>query len=120
MQDIALSLGLQATDEVKVSSHAAMRMNSRRLPGNSIEVAMQYGREVYIRGAFIYAVGKREIERAQRVGANLRSYAGLQVVCLSTGLVLTAYKNQNFRGLKPKSRRRSFHVSRGNTARAAA
>lgn len=83
-----------------LTTHAQSRMDSRRISASAVDVVIAYGRSVRARGAQIYALGKKEVELASRDGLDLRSYAGLQVVCSSSGAVLTAYRNHDFSSLR--------------------
>ena len=44
-------------------------------------------------------------------GVDLKSYQGIQVVCAEGDVVVTAYRNQNFRGLCPRGFRRKRYLS---------
>ncbi len=85
--------------------HAWKRMDARGLSADTIGRVLTWGRVAHVRGATIYAVGRKEIARLQRDGIDLSEAEGVQVVCTVDGLVMTAYRNQNFRGLRPRSRR---------------
>jgi len=66
----------------------------------AIEAVLEYGRVVYTRGAVIHAVGRNEIACFAREGIDLSAFDGIQVVCTLDGVVLTVYRNKNFRGLR--------------------
>ncbi len=83
-----------------VTCHARSRMDSRRISIEAIETVLAYGRTVRVRGAEIYALGKKEVVWASRQGLDLRPFAGLQVVCGMDGGILTAYRNHDFRSLR--------------------
>ncbi len=89
-----------------LTKHAAERMGTRGLPPAAVTAALAYGRVVHIRGADIHAIGRREVAWHKRDGIDLSRYEGVQVVCSSEGAVLTVYRNRNFRGLRPRFRRR--------------
>lgn len=80
--------------------HARTRMDGRRISTQAVEAVLAYGRTVRARGAQIYALGKKEIQWASRQGLDLRSFAGLQVICAPNGDVLTVYRNHDFRSLR--------------------
>jgi hypothetical protein len=92
---------------VALSKHARARIAARRLPLAAVVTALTYGRIVHVRGAAVHALGRKEVARLQRVGIDASSYAGVQVVCSPHGTVLTAYRNHDFRGLRPRRRRRA-------------
>jgi len=84
----------------KLTQHADKRMRHRRIPGNAIELVIEYGRVVFTRGAMIYAIGRNEVERFKKENVNLSECEGVQVVCSIDGVVLTVYRNQSFRKLR--------------------
>jgi hypothetical protein len=95
----------------RLTRRARFRTSARRFGVAAIEAALAYGRVVYVRGAEIHAIGRKEVLRFRRRGTDLRAFEGIQVVCRPGGaLVLTVYRNRDFRGLRP--RRRS--LSRGS------
>ena len=83
--------------------HATSRIHARRLGEDAVEAAILYGRVVQTRGADIYAIGRREVERARRQDIDLARFEGVQVVC-DHGAILTAYRNRDFRGLRTGGR----------------
>ena len=60
------------------------------------------GRVVYVRGAKIYVIGRKEVESFLRKGIELADFEGIHVVCSPEGVVLTTYRNRDFRGLRPR------------------
>ncbi|MBX3400764.1 MAG: hypothetical protein KF873_18675 [Gemmataceae bacterium] len=62
---------------------------------------LDYGRIVYTRGAILYAIGRKEVEKYARDGVDLSALNGVQVVCSLDRTVITVYRNRNFRSLKP-------------------
>ena len=90
-----------------ITKHAWARMCGRRLNGKTIDAVLRYGRVVHVRGAAIYAIGRKEVERLWRTGVDLAEYEGVQVVCTpDSAAILTVYRNSDFRGLKSHSGRR--------------
>jgi hypothetical protein len=77
-------------------------MTARRIPARAIGAALAYGRRAHVRGATIRAIGRREVARYRAQGIDLARYEGVQVVCGHDGAVLTAYRNRDFRGLRPR------------------
>lgn len=84
----------------QLSCHANERMEQRNIDIEAIEAVLDYGREVFTRGAVVHAVGRREIEQSAREGIDLTRHDGVQVVCSRDGTVLTAYRNRDFRKLR--------------------
>ena len=72
----------------------------------AVTMALNYGRMVHVRGADIYALGRKEVLRGLEEGVDLSRWEGTQVVCApETGAILTVYRNHNFRSLRPGRRR---------------
>jgi hypothetical protein len=89
-----------------LTKHAFNRMYSRGLSQEAVNAAIDYGRDTFVRGAKIYAIGRKEINMYKEKGIDLSDYEGVQVVCSSkSGDILTVYRNNNFRGLRPRGRR---------------
>lgn len=91
---------LQGPSQPALSQHAWQRMCGRRISPAAIQAVLAYGRKVHVRGAAIYAIGRKEVSRYRRLGRNLSAFDGLQVVCSPEGLVITTYRNRDFSGLK--------------------
>lgn len=89
-----------------LTKHAQARMHQRRLSDEAVSVVMIYGRLSRVRGAEIYAVGRKEVEHYRSEGVDLRSFQGVQVVCSTGGAILTAYRNNDFTGLRSRGGRR--------------
>lgn len=98
----------QLLEELTLSLHAANRLEERRIPEEAVTAVVEYGRVAHVRGAVIYAVGRREVDRAASHGVDLAIYEGLQVVALTSGTVLTVYRNHDFRGLRSDGKERRF------------
>lgn len=91
--------------EYSLTRHACERMSGRGLSPSAVRLALNYGRTAHIRGATIYAVGRKEVERFRQDGIELSLVEGVQVVCTDSGSILTVYRNRDLRGLRPRSRR---------------
>lgn len=92
--------------EIILTDHALTRMDERRIPRHAVEAVLRHGRVVHVRGAQYHVIGRKDIVRHHRHGINLAAYEGVQVVCASDGrTVLTVYRNQDFRGLRPRCRK---------------
>jgi hypothetical protein len=96
---------------VDLTSHAAIRMQQRRISETAVVFALLYGREVHVRGACICVLGQKEIEKCLRHGVDLSAHAGVHVVLSCSGAILTVYRNANLRGLRPRGRRHCFRRS---------
>jgi len=103
MQSTAMR-NLEYGDKCTVTLHGRERMSQRRISEQEVQVVIDCGRELHLRGAVVYAVGRREVERYQRVGLDLSGCDGLQVVCDKAGTVITTYRNRDFSGLRSRRR----------------
>jgi hypothetical protein len=101
-----LSVPTNELSDVLTKHAVHRRMYSRRIPEAPVVDVLAFRREVRIRGAVIYAVGKNEVDAAKRSCVDLRSREGLHVVCSSEGTVLTVYRPQLHR---PSSKHGSVH-----------
>lgn len=90
----------------RLTMHASQRMNERGIPEAAVRAALEHGRIAHVRGASIHAIGQKEIRHFQRRGIDLSCYEGVQIVCAPDGTILTVYRNRDFRGLRPRCRRR--------------
>ena len=86
--------------QTKISRHAFDRLEQRNIKAEAVEAVLDYGREVFTRGAVVHAIGQREIRLWAREGVDLSRYDGMQVTCSHDGNVITVYRNRNFRGLR--------------------
>lgn len=87
-----------------LTKHAYERMTTRSISRTAIEATLEFGRCVEIRGAQIFAIGRKEVEKYRRDGVDLREFEGTVVVTAS-GAVLTVYRNNDFRSLRTRHRR---------------
>ena len=49
-------------EQITLTEHARIRLTSRRIPTSAVETALLFGREKHVRGATLYAIGRREVE----------------------------------------------------------
>lgn len=90
-----------------LTEHGRSRLSARRLSVTGLEGVFEFGREVHTRGAIIHVVGRNEVEYANRCAADISDLEGWHVVCSREGTLITAYRNHDLRGLKPRRRTRS-------------
>jgi hypothetical protein len=83
-----------------LTRHATARMVHRGIHPEVIKLVIEYGRTVYTRGAVVYAIGRKEVERYRQEDLDLSDCEGVQVVCSMADVVLTVYRNRDFRGLR--------------------
>ncbi|MDW7773731.1 MAG: DUF4258 domain-containing protein [Desulfobulbaceae bacterium] len=89
-----------------VTSHARLRMGSRGISLSEVAIAMSYGRNFHVRGAIVYAMGRKELASCQRDGIQTDGIAGLQVICApESEKVITVYRNNDFRRLRRRNTR---------------
>jgi hypothetical protein len=89
-----------------LSLHARERMATRGLRADAVDAALAYGRIACVRGAEIYAIGRKEVARYAKEGVDLAAYDGVQVVVTVDGTILTVYRNRSFTGLRDRRSRR--------------
>src|SRR5690606_24015158 len=89
--------------DLRVTRHAWARMSGRAVSPRAVRAVVEFGRIRDVRGATIYAVGKKEVERFRREGVDLSELEGIQVVCAEDA-VLTVYRNRDLRSLRPRRR----------------
>ena len=102
MEAVHKTIDLQS--EFNLTRHAWERMCGRSLSPAAIRLVLNYGRTAYVRGATIYCVGRKEIERYRQDGIELSALEGVQVVCTDNGAILTVYRNRDLRGLRAPAR----------------
>jgi hypothetical protein len=93
--------------EYAVTKHGAARLYARGLPLAQVRDVLEFGREVHTRGAVIHAVGRKEVEYAKLLAADIADLEGWHIVCSRQGAIIKAYRNRNLRGLRPRRRTRS-------------
>lgn len=80
-----------------ISKHAMLRMSSRNITEEAIEITINFGRMVYTKGARIFVIGKKEI-KAFKNKINLKGLEGLHVVCSAwDDSIITVYINKSFK-----------------------
>ncbi|MCE5245555.1 DUF4258 domain-containing protein [bacterium] len=89
-----------------MTEHAWARLDGRRIPLAAVEAAFSWGRRVFARGAEIFVLGRKEVAKAARFGADLARFEGIHVVCAPDGTIVTAYRNSDLRALRPRRRGR--------------
>jgi hypothetical protein len=111
MNTIALKEITKSPLTIELTKHALQRMAARRLPEPAVVAVMTYGRMARVRGAEVYAVGRKEVKQYRKVGIDLKEIEGVQVVCSPDGAVMTTYRNRDFRGLRPRGSAHSYRLA---------
>lgn len=87
-----------------MSDHALSRMCERSLAPDDIEAVLTYGQPVYDRGALVFRLGRKQVDRFAKC-EQLAHLEGVHVVCTpEDGTVMTVYRNREFR--TPRKTRR--------------
>lgn len=89
-------------NDFNLTRHAWEQMCRRGISTTIIRNVIDYGRTVHVRGAKIYAIGRKEVRRYFHKGIDLAASEGVQVVCSDDGVIVTTYRNHDFRGLRGK------------------
>ena len=84
------------------TEHSRTRMAQRGISEDMVHKVFEYGREVFTNGAIHMVIGRREVVFHMARGIDLRQVEGLHILCPTRryGLVVTAYRNRNLRGVK--------------------
>ena len=102
-----LSINRKENEPVKfsLSDHAFERMHKRAIAKQAIETVLTYGRLIRSRRACFYVIGKRELHHLQKTGVDIYRLENTQVVVdEKSSTVITVYKNNNFRKIRPIKR----------------
>lgn len=94
--------------DAPITHHAEMRARQRRISNEVLDLTLQYGRTIRSRGAIYKVVGRKEIERFASRGVDLRKAEGVHVLLGSDGAVITTYRNNDLRKIRPTKRRHAF------------
>jgi len=89
-----------------LTNHASARMGSRHISPAEVAFVMNNGRGYHVRGAVIYVMGRRDLKLFRNNKTITESIKGLQVVCApDDDVVITVYRNTDFRHLRRKYRK---------------
>lgn len=94
--------------DLPLSQHARLRAQQRHISPALLELALQYGRTIRSRGTVYKVVGRKEVERLALRGVDLRCAEGVHVLLGADGEVITTYRNQNLRKIRPTKRSQAF------------
>lgn len=90
----------------RLTDHARLRMAQRGISFDAVRTVLELGRRAFVRGARVHVIGRLEVQKASKWGANLEGLNGVHVVCDPSGVVLTVYRNRDL-NLRDKARRSS-------------
>jgi hypothetical protein len=112
MRQVIIYEGFKACGDVGndehfgLSFHAEKRMYQRSITLDQIQKVLEYGRMIHSRRARFYVIGHKEIKRMEILGLDVVGLENIQVVVdEKSSLILTTYKNKDFRQIRPKHRR---------------
>ena len=105
MSTVAYPVENESCDLV-LTRHAWEQMCRRSISSAVVQNVLEYGRAVYVRGAQIFAIGRKEVKRCLKMGIDLSESEGVQVVCAVEGAIMTTYRNNDFRSLRPGRRQK--------------
>lgn len=81
-------------------------MRPRGVSPAALAAVLTYGRMAHVRGADVYAIGRKEVRHYAKDGLDLSSFDGVQVVCSPDGRILTVYRGRHLKGLRAGMSRR--------------
>lgn len=87
----------------QLTEHARTRMKARHIPYEAVAAVIEFGRVAQTRGATIFAIGRKEIDRYGKLHSALHRYDGLQIVCEGS-VIVTVYRNHDLSGLRKSKR----------------
>jgi hypothetical protein len=88
-----------------LTKHANQRMSQRGIHLKQVLGVLKYGRIIHSRRARFYVLGKRDVDDLAKQCIDVRDIENIQVlVDEKSNVILTAYKNKNFRQIRPKHR----------------
>ncbi|MFM0327317.1 DUF4258 domain-containing protein [Caballeronia glebae] len=90
-----------------LTAHAALRMQQRGISTELLDLVLCYGRTLYERGLSFRVIGHKEVERYAREGVDLSRAEGVHVLVQADGAVITTYRNQKLRKIRPTRRRQA-------------
>jgi len=79
----------------RFTRHGEQRASARRISVSAVDTVLVWGRELRLRGAWVYVVGRRDVSRAARDGVDIEALEGLHVVCSDDGAIITVYRNRD-------------------------
>lgn len=89
--------------------HAWQRMQQRGIALALVEQVLRYGRAIHARGLLLRVISRKEVDYFATRGINLRAAEGVHVLVQADGSVLTTYRNQDLRAIRPFKRKHTMH-----------
>jgi len=91
-----------------MTRHAHNRMCQRGLSIEKIQRVLLYGEPVYDRSSLCFRVGRRVIAQCGKRGIDIRDLGGLHVITTDDGVIMTVYRNRDFRRTRKTHRRSPY------------
>ena len=89
-----------------LTQHAEMRMLQRSIDLEQVQLVLSYGRLIHSRRARFFVMGRKEIIKLEKKGLEVGDLENIQIVVSEkSNLILTVYRNKDFRQIRPKYRR---------------
>ena len=82
------------------SLHAYQRAAQRGLKVSRVAHILKFGRKYHQKGAIYYSIGRKEIHKYQHICPELKQMNGMHAVCSTTGIIITVFRNQNFKVIR--------------------
>jgi hypothetical protein len=93
----------------QLTHHASLRSQQRCISRPTIDLVTTYGREIHTRGATFMVVGRKEVDKYKGFGIDLSKAQGVHVLLSSEGQIITTYRNQDLRKIRPRKRKHTQH-----------
>lgn len=100
---------MPATSCHQLTHHASLRSQQRCISRPIIDLVTTYGREIHTRGATFMVVGRKEVDKYKSLGIDLSKAQGVHVLLSTEGQVITTYRNQDLRKIRPRKRKQANH-----------
>lgn len=85
-----------------LSEHVEEEMAKRGISLFHVENTLTFGKYKRTRGAKIFAIGKKEVSYYKDLGYDIAEYENTHVVCSNEGAIITTYKNNSMKDMKPR------------------
>jgi hypothetical protein len=97
------------SSSLQLTHHASLRSHQRSISLPTIDLVTTYGRKIHARGATFMVVGRKEVDRYKDKGIDLSKAQGVHVLLSTGGRVITTYRNQDLRSIRPRKRKHSHY-----------
>lgn len=94
-----------SSESLSLTAHARTRLKQRGIGVQAAALAIIYGRTVSVHGITFHVVGKREVEKYERMNIDLATANGVHVLTADDGAIVTAYRSHELKPLRLLKRR---------------